>query len=79
MAAAERLICRAESLADGGDGERFTVAHHGVSESAFAVRFGGKVYAYLNRCGHMPVELDWQGNRMKVRGGQEAEHGSCLR
>ncbi|MCX7180198.1 MAG: Rieske 2Fe-2S domain-containing protein [Proteobacteria bacterium] len=63
MAAAERLICRAESLADGGDGERFTVAHHGVSESAFAVRFGGKVYAYLNRCGHMPVELDWQPGR----------------
>jgi phosphoglycolate phosphatase len=31
-------------------------------EPAFAVRFRGRVAAYLNRCGHVPVELDWQPN-----------------
>jgi nitrite reductase/ring-hydroxylating ferredoxin subunit len=55
-----RLICASDELIEGGRGVRFTVEGHGVSESAFAVRFRGRVQAYLNRCGHLPVELDWQ-------------------
>ena len=27
---------------------------------AFALRFDGRVVAYLNRCVHVPTELDWQ-------------------
>jgi nitrite reductase/ring-hydroxylating ferredoxin subunit len=27
---------------------------------AFALRFDGRVVAYLNRCAHVPTELDWQ-------------------
>lgn len=27
---------------------------------AFALRFDGRVVAYLNRCAHVPVEMDWQ-------------------
>ena len=27
---------------------------------AFAMRFEGKVVAYLNRCAHVPTEMDWQ-------------------
>lgn len=60
MAEGERLICASEALVDGGPGVRFSVARHGAEEPAFAIRFGGRVYAYLNRCGHVPVELDWQ-------------------
>lgn len=55
-----RLLCSGSSLIDGGAGLRFTVDHRGVSEPAFVVRFRGRVAAYLNRCGHIPVELDWQ-------------------
>ena len=36
------------------------VDFRGVSEPAFVVRFRGKACAYLNRCAHMPVEMDWQ-------------------
>jgi nitrite reductase/ring-hydroxylating ferredoxin subunit len=67
MAAAERLnrypVCASGELAEGGMGVRFTVDQHGASEPAFAVRYHGRVHAYLNRCGHMPVELDWQPGR----------------
>jgi nitrite reductase/ring-hydroxylating ferredoxin subunit len=56
----QRLICASDELVDGGCGVRFTVDHHAVSEPAFAVRFRGSVHAYLNRCAHVPVELDWQ-------------------
>ena len=27
---------------------------------AFALRFDGRVVAYLNRCAHVAAELDWQ-------------------
>ena len=63
MAARERLICESAALADGGTGVRFEVNGGEVPASAFAVRFGGKVHAYLNRCGHLPVEIDWQKGR----------------
>ncbi|MDK9704341.1 MAG: Rieske 2Fe-2S domain-containing protein [Sulfuritalea sp.] len=55
-----RPICASEELVEGGRGVRFTVDRHGVSEPAFVVRYRGQVHAWLNRCGHIPVELDWQ-------------------
>lgn len=60
MATRERLICDAAALADGGNGVRFEVEWHGRKEPAFAVRFRGRVHAYLNRCSHVPIEMDWQ-------------------
>lgn len=32
-------------------------------QSAFAIRFEGRVHAYLNRCRHQPAEMDWQPGR----------------
>ncbi|EXI92281.1 MAG: Rieske [2Fe-2S] domain protein [Candidatus Accumulibacter sp. BA-94] len=62
MAADARLICRSSELQDGGRGVRFSIERRGAAEPAFAVRFDGRVRAYVNRCGHVPVELDWQYN-----------------
>lgn len=59
MAARERLICASAELADGGAGVRFTIRYHGQDEPAFVIRFRGKTYAYLNRCAHVPIEIDW--------------------
>ena len=53
------FICASDALLDGGKGVRFPVAAFGSDATGFAVRHGGKVYAYLNRCAHVPVELDW--------------------
>ncbi len=55
----ERLICTSAELVDGGRGARFEVAWQGRREPAFAVHHQGRPYAYLNRCGHLPLELDW--------------------
>ena len=59
----ERLICPSSALEDGGEGVRFTVSAGGHTVAAFAIRFRGTVRAYLNRCGHMPMELDWVAGR----------------
>jgi nitrite reductase/ring-hydroxylating ferredoxin subunit len=63
MAVGERLICASSDLRDGGDGVRFEVQTRSGPAAAFAVRYYGKVHAYLNRCAHVPVELDWQPGR----------------
>ena len=64
MAAAKsvngRPICASDELIEGGSGVRFNIERDGVSETAFVVRFRGRAYAYLNRCAHLAVELDWQ-------------------
>jgi nitrite reductase/ring-hydroxylating ferredoxin subunit len=57
------MICASGDLADGGDGVRFEVSHAGEVAPAFVVRHKGKVYGYINRCGHVPVEIDWQPGR----------------
>ncbi len=53
------FVCASGDLLDGGLGVRFPVVAFGSEATGFAVRYGGKVYAYLNRCAHVPVELDW--------------------
>lgn len=59
MADAARVICASEALVDGGKGVRFEVARGGRQYPAFAVRYQGQVYAYLNSCAHVAVEMDW--------------------
>ncbi len=59
MADAARVICAGDALAECGRGVRFTVDYQGAPCAAFAIRYGGKVYAYLNSCAHVQVELDW--------------------
>ncbi len=53
-------VCASSRLQDGGSGVRFLVAHNGHIDPAFAVRHTGRAVAYLNRCAHKLVELDWQ-------------------
>ena len=59
MADNERVICESAALAERGAGVRFDLPELGRYATGFAIRFHGKVYAYVNQCAHMPVELDW--------------------
>lgn len=56
----ETPLCEAERLAEGGRGLRFRLWRNGVWLPAFAIRYQGTVRAYLNRCSHRGVELDWE-------------------
>ena len=60
MARDARLICASAELADSGRGVRFEVEYYGEPAPAFAIRYKGAVHAYLNRCAHVAMELDWQ-------------------
>ncbi|MBP6096668.1 MAG: Rieske 2Fe-2S domain-containing protein [Methyloversatilis sp.] len=52
-------VCASTALVDGGEGVRFEIERDGKSMQAFAIRFQGRVHGYLNRCAHVPIELDW--------------------
>lgn len=53
------LICAADAVAEGGKGVRFAVKAGDDDATGFVVRYDGKPHAYLNRCAHVPIELDW--------------------
>lgn len=63
MAAADlngtRRICASVELLDSAHGVRFALPHLGPRVTGFAVRYQGTVYAFVNQCAHVPVELDW--------------------
>ncbi len=63
--AADRLappqfLCASAELVEKGRAFVFDVRHHREPVRAFALRFDGRVVAYLNRCVHVQAEMDWQ-------------------
>ena len=57
------LLCHSADLVDSGNAVPFEVLYYSQRCAAFAVRYGGRVYAYLNRCSHVPMEMDYQPNQ----------------
>lgn len=53
-------LCASAELVERGRGLVFDVLHFRQPARAFALRFGDRVVAYLNRCVHVPAEMDWQ-------------------
>ena len=55
-----RFVCASAALAERGPAHVWPVQQYGQPVRAFALRFDGRVVAYLNRCAHVPTEMDWQ-------------------
>lgn len=58
-----QALCNGRDLVNGGVAVPFDVVYAGQSCRAFAIRFQGRAHAYLNRCAHVAMEMDWQPNR----------------
>ena len=63
MAEAQIPLCTSADLANSGLAVPFDVVYAGATCRAFAVRFDGQVHAYLNRCSHVAMEMDYQPDR----------------
>jgi nitrite reductase/ring-hydroxylating ferredoxin subunit len=60
QASAEAVrVCASDELVDGGAGVRQAAKLGGGDVLVFFVRYDGRAYGYLNRCAHVPMELDW--------------------
>ena len=72
-------LCNASELVDGGLAVPFDVVFAGQTCRAFAIRYEGVCQAYLNRCAHIAMEMDYQPNRFFDSSGQWlmcATHGA---
>jgi len=72
-------LCNSADLQEGGLAVPFDVVYAGQTCRAFAVRHQGQAQAYLNRCTHVAMELDFQPDRFFDSTGQWlmcATHGA---
>jgi len=53
-------LCPSAALENGEKGVVFDVIYQGHTCRAFAVRYEGHVQAYLNRCAHVAMEMDYR-------------------
>lgn len=77
-----QALCNSRDLLEGGLAVPFDVVYAGQTCRAFAVRYDGVAHAYLNRCTHVAMELDWQPNRVFDASGRWllcASHGAAYR
>lgn len=63
-------LCNSHDLRDGSLAVPFDLIFAGQTCRAFAIRHKGAAYAYLNRCSHVAMEMDWQPNRFFDDSGQ---------
>lgn len=61
-ARARYRVARTDSLAP-GESLKFMLPIRGADEECFLINFGGEFHAYVNRCRHMPMTLDWVENQ----------------
>jgi nitrite reductase/ring-hydroxylating ferredoxin subunit len=54
-----QFLCRSDDLIERGKGVLFDVMLWRQPARAFALRIDGQPLAYINRCAHVPTELDW--------------------
>lgn len=75
-------VCQGADLIDGGHAASFDLVYGGQTCRAFVIRFEGRVQAYLNRCSHVAMEMDWQPDRFFDDSGRWllcASHGAAYR
>lgn len=53
-------LCASEALTERGRAVVWDLLQWGRPVRAFAMRVDGQPVAYLNRCVHVPTEMDWQ-------------------
>ncbi len=86
---AGEVVCASADLAERGVAWVWDLLQYGRPVRAFALRFDGSVRAYLNRCVHVPTEMDWQPGQFldmdkrwilcSIHGASyEPAHGRCV-
>jgi nitrite reductase/ring-hydroxylating ferredoxin subunit len=72
-----------------GESMKFIMPIRGFDEECFVVNYHGVLYAYVNRCRHIPMPLDWVDNEFFAERGRylmcqthnayyEPQTGECI-
>ena len=84
----ETAVCAASDIPD-GEARGFTLGEGTDARKIVVVRHGDRLFAYLNRCPHAGIPLDWVPGRFLSRSGEflvcqthnalfELEDGFCI-
>ena len=68
-----------DSLAP-GESLKFMLPIRGADEECFLINFGGEFHAYVNRCRHVPMAMDWVDNQFFTEDGRYLmcqTHNAC--
>jgi nitrite reductase/ring-hydroxylating ferredoxin subunit len=55
-------VARTDALAP-GQSLKFMLPIRGADEECFLINFNGEFHAYVNRCRHVPMAMDWVENQ----------------
>ncbi|MGH7814872.1 MAG: Rieske (2Fe-2S) protein [Candidatus Binataceae bacterium] len=81
-------VAAADAIAP-GESLKFMLPIRGADEECFLINYRGKFYAYVNRCRHVPMAMDWVENQFFAGEGRylmcqthnacyEPETGECV-
>ena len=73
------IVARVGELAAGRT-KKFFLTINGYEEECFVVNHHGELFAYVNRCCHVPMSMDWIDNQFMTEDEQFiqcATHGAC--
>jgi nitrite reductase/ring-hydroxylating ferredoxin subunit len=81
-------VTRASDLRP-GESMKFMLPIRGIDEECFLVNYAGGYYAYVNRCRHVPMAMDWVDNQFFAEQGRylmcqthnayyEPDTGECI-
>ena len=79
MSAPSVVVARVGEIAPGHT-KKFFLTIDGREEECFVVNHGGVLCAYVNRCCHVPMTMDWIDNQFMTEDAQFvqcATHGAC--
>ncbi len=68
-ARARYRVAPTDSLAP-GESLKFMLPIRGADEECFLINFGGEFHAYVNRCRHVPMAMDWVDNQFFAQDGR---------
>ena len=53
-----------------GESLKFMLPIRGTDEECFVINFAGEFHAYVNRCRHVPMPMDWVDNQFFAEEGR---------
>jgi nitrite reductase/ring-hydroxylating ferredoxin subunit len=62
-------VARTDSLKP-GESLKFLLPIRGADEECFLINFSGEFHAYVNRCRHVPMAMDWVDNQFFAEDGR---------
>jgi nitrite reductase/ring-hydroxylating ferredoxin subunit len=62
-------VARAHDLKP-GESMKFLLPIRGADEECFVINFNGEFHAYVNRCRHVPMPMDWVDNQFFAEEGR---------